>query len=111
MDRRSRRRKRTRKFLINLVIAVVAFVILAIELYPIAITVLNGFRRDIHILSGQPFKLSQLTLRSYQLVLKNAGFRIGMRNSIVVGLLSTFTSLLVGAMASYGIARFKFIAK
>jgi len=108
MDRRSRRRKRTRKFLINLVVAVVAFVILAIELYPIAITVLNGFRRDIHILSGQPFKLSQLTLRSYQLVLKNAGFRIGMRNSIVVGLLSTFISLLVGAMASYGIARFKF---
>jgi len=70
--------------------------------------VLNGFRRDIHILSGQPFKLSQLTLRSYQLVFKNAGFRIGMRNSIIVGLLSTFISLLVGAMASYGIARFKF---
>lgn len=101
-------KRKTVKTLTSAVLAVVAFAVLAIELYPIAITVLNGFRRDIVILSGQPFKLSQLTLKSYQIVLKNQGFLLGMKNSIIVGLLSTGVSVLVGAMASYGIARFRF---
>ncbi len=101
-------KRRTKKTITSLAIALVAFAVLAIELYPIAITVLNGFRRDIIILSGQPFKLSQLTFRSYEMVLKNQGFQLGMKNSVLVGLLSTGISVLVGAMASYGIARFRF---
>jgi len=101
-------KKRTRKILIDIAVAITAFVVLVMELYPIGITVLNGFRRDIVILSGQPFKLSQLTLRSYQMVLKNVGFIVGMKNSIIIGLLSTGISLFIGALASYGIARFRF---
>lgn len=101
-------KKRTRKIVLNTIIAIAAFLVLAIELYPIAITVINGFRRDINILSGQPLQLQQLTLRSYELVLKNAGFLLGMKNSIIVGLLSTAIAVMIGAMASYGIARFHF---
>jgi len=100
--------KRRRKFLRNLLIGIAAFVVLVVELYPIGITVLNGFRRDIVILSGRPFELSQLTLRSYALVLKNPSFLLGLKNSIEVGLFATLLSVAIGAMASYGISRYRF---
>ncbi len=85
-----------------------AVLLLIVELYPIFITLLNGFRRDIVILSGQKFALSQLTLDSYMLVFKNRQMMRAMGNSIIVGLLSTILSVGVGAMAAYGISRFKF---
>ncbi|PKL23408.1 MAG: carbohydrate ABC transporter permease [Spirochaetae bacterium HGW-Spirochaetae-3] len=85
-----------------------AIALLLIELYPIIITLLNGFRRDIVILSGQKFELNQLTLDSYMLVFKNRQMMKAMGNSVIVGLLSTALSVGVGAMAAYGISRFKF---
>lgn len=97
-----------RKVFINVLIAVAAFVVLLVELYPIGITLLNGFRRDIVILSGRPFAFSQLTLRSYELVLTNPSFLLGLKNSLLVGLLATVISVAVGAMASYGISRYRF---
>jgi len=85
-----------------------AVLLLAVELYPILITLVNGFRRDIVILSGQKFSFSQLTTDSYMLVFKNRQMMKAMGNSIVVGLFSTALSVGVGAMAAYGISRFKF---
>jgi multiple sugar transport system permease protein len=85
-----------------------AVALLLVELYPIIITLLNGFRRDIVILSGQKFSMKQLTTDSYMLVFKNKQMMKAMGNSIIVGLLSTALSVGVGAMAAYGISRFKF---
>ncbi len=85
-----------------------AVALLLVELYPIIITLLNGFRRDIVILSGQEFSAKQLTLDSYKLVFKNRLMMKAMGNSILVGLLSTALSVSIGAMAAYGISRFKF---
>ncbi|HET7839389.1 MAG TPA: carbohydrate ABC transporter permease [Rectinemataceae bacterium] len=100
--------RRRRRAAMTALIAIGAFLVLAVELYPIAITLLNGFRKDIVILSGRPFAFSQLSLRSYELVLRNPGFLLGMKNSVLVGLLATFVSVLAGAMASYGISRYRF---
>ncbi len=93
---------------VNALIACAAFLVLAIELFPIAITVVNGFRRDVVILSGKPFELSQLSLRSYKLVLERPGFQKSLVTSLVVGLGSTTASVLIAAMGAYGISRFRF---
>ena len=99
--------KRRRPFL-NLLVAAAAFVILALELFPIGVTVVNGFRRDVTILSGRPVEPSQLTLRSYQLVLKRPGFSKSIWTSVAVGLSSTAASVLIASMAAYGISRYRF---
>ena len=99
--------KRNKRWM-NTLIACAAFLVLAVELFPIAVTVLNGFRRDVVILSGKPIELSQLTLRSYQLVLSRPGFQKSIWTSVVVGLGSTLASVAIAAMASYGISRFRF---
>jgi multiple sugar transport system permease protein len=101
----------TRKKVITAAVAVFALAVLAVELYPIAITLLNGFRRDIVILSGQKLSLKQVTGASYALVFQNSQLMRAMRNSVVVGLLSTALSVGVGAMAAYGLTRFKFRGK
>jgi multiple sugar transport system permease protein len=97
-----------RKKMITAGIIFFAIALLAVELYPIGITLLNGFRRDIIILSGAKFSFSQLTMRSYEMVFANRQFIQALFNSVVVGLLSTALSVGVGAMAAYGISRFKF---
>jgi multiple sugar transport system permease protein len=97
-----------RRPLLNVAIAVAAFAILALELFPIGVTLVNGFRRDVVILSGRPLELSQLTLRSYQLVLSRPGFQKSIWTSIEVGLGSTAISILIASMAAYGISRYRF---
>jgi multiple sugar transport system permease protein len=98
----------SRKRVITGAVAVFALVILLVEMYPIQITMLNGFRRDIVILSGQKFSLSQITTASYGMVFRNRQLMKAMVNSVIVGLVSTAMSVGVGAMAAYGITRFRF---
>jgi multiple sugar transport system permease protein len=97
-----------RRKLITSAILVFGIIILLVELFPIGITLLNGFRRDIIILSGQSFAFDQITSRSYQIVFNNRQFMRALGNSVIIGLLSTSLSVGVGAMAAYGISRFKF---
>jgi multiple sugar transport system permease protein len=98
----------TRRKIITAGVAFFALAVLLVELYPIVITLMNGFRRDIVILSGQKFAFSQLTTASYELVFRNRQLMRAMGNSVIVGLVSTALSVGVGAMAAYGITRFRF---
>jgi multiple sugar transport system permease protein len=98
----------TRRKIITAGVAFFALAVLLVELYPIVITLMNGFRRDIIILSGQKFAFSQLTTASYELVFRNRQLMRAMGNSVIVGLVSTALSVGVGAMAAYGITRFRF---
>jgi len=99
---------RKKRPVLNLAIAVAAFVILAIELFPIFISISSSFKRDLDILSSGPFSLN-FNLRSWYLVLFKDGEYLGyVWNSLKVAALSTTISLVAGSMASYGISRFRF---
>lgn len=84
-----------------------AIAILLVELFPIIIIFLNGFKRDIDIWSGNPFQF-KFTLKSYKKIFEKSDFLIGLKNSLIVGLANTAISILAGSMASYGISRYKF---
>ena len=101
-------KQRSKKQRTTIIVTVLAFVILIVELLPMAIMVANSFKKDMDVVGGNPFQLNKFTLTSYQKVLEKAEFPLGLKNSLYVGLLSTGISILVGSMASYGIARFKF---
>jgi multiple sugar transport system permease protein len=102
MEKMSQKKRRT-----TTVVTIVAFVILVVELLPIAIVFINGFKKDLDVVGGNPFEI-KFTLTSYKKVLSKEEFPRGLKNSLLVGLLSTGVSVVVGSMASYGIARFKF---
>ncbi|KUK14814.1 MAG: Carbohydrate ABC transporter membrane protein 2, CUT1 family [Petrotoga mobilis] len=95
-----------KKLKTNLII-LISIIILIVELFPIAIIIMNSFKKDIDIWSANPFSFKP-TLDSYKKVFQRNDVVLGIRNSLIVGILSTSFSLLVGAMASYAIARFKF---
>lgn len=97
-----KKRNFKKKFLI-----ILSIIILIIELFPIAIIIMNSFKRDIDIWSANPFSFKP-TLDSYKKIFQRNDVLLGIRNSLIVSILSTSFSLIVGSMASYAIARFKF---
>lgn len=101
-------KQRSKKQRTTIIVTVAAFAILIVELLPIAMLVTNSFKKDLDVVGGNPFQLNKFTLTSYKKVLEKEEFPLGLKNSLYVGLLSTGISILVGSMASYGIARFKF---
>ncbi|AMW32890.1 multiple sugar transport system permease protein [Fervidobacterium changbaicum] len=99
--------KRLRKKLIPFLILIVSLFVLMIELMPIMVVVTSGFKRDIDIWARGPFYFKP-TLESYKQVLSNRDFLLSLKNSLVVGLISTAISIIVGSMASYGLTRYVF---
>lgn len=96
-----------KKKIIRWVLIVLAFTILFVELFPILMIVLNGFKTDRDIWAGKPFDFKP-TMISYQKVFESKNFMIGIKNSLLVGFLATLISMGVGSMASYGLTRFRF---
>ncbi|UXF01511.1 ABC transporter permease [Fervidobacterium riparium] len=99
-----------RKRLVNLLIILVTFVVLVVELMPILVVITSGFKRDIDIWARGPFYFKG-TLDSYKAVLSNRDILASLKNSLIVGISSTLISIVVGAMASYGLTRYFFKLK
>jgi len=81
-----------------------------IALFPIYLIIMNSFKKRGAIF-GAPFQLPNpetFSLVGYETVLQRANFLIYFKNSIVVTATALVLTLLIGAMASYALAEYKF---
>jgi multiple sugar transport system permease protein len=88
-------------------IAILAFV----YMIPVIVLILTSFKTQVQVMSKTPTWIFMPTLMNYQTVLMEQGFIRYMANSLIVGLVSTLITLVVGGCASYALVRFDFMGK
>ena len=91
----------------SLLVYLLAFVYLV----PVIVLILTSFKTQIQIMEKGFNWFFMPTLMNYANVLWEQGFFRYMVNSLVVGLASTFFTLIIGGFASYAIVRFHFIGR
>lgn len=84
-------------------------VILVVELFPIMLIILTSFKDRMAIWTAEtPFQAFTPTLDNYREILIRRPFLNRLKNSAIIALFTTFFSVGLGAMASYGFSRFTF---
>ena len=78
---------------------------------PIAVMVLTSFKTQAQTFNTGLSFFFVPTLENYRDVIFDASFGRYLVNSLVVGLVATLITLLVGCMAAYGLARFSFAGR
>lgn len=88
----------------------VALVVLAmITLAPIWIMLATGFKDDVLVQQKQPVWFFFVpTLENYEYIMTRGKFDRYLWNSVIVGTVSTFLTLLMGGMCAYALARTEF---
>ena len=82
-----------------------------ISLFPIYIMITTSFKLRTDAFSIPPKWLFIPTLKNYAHVLFSQNFFTYFVNSLIVALVSTVFSVMLGALAAYALARFKFMGK
>lgn len=88
----------------------VALVVLAmITLAPIWIMLATGFKNDVLVQQKEPVWFFFVpTLENYEYIMTRGKFDRYLWNSVIVGTVSTFLTLLLGGMCAYALARTEF---
>jgi multiple sugar transport system permease protein len=87
----------------------VALVVLALLcMAPIVVIFTTSLRQQVEIFASPLNFLFVPTLENYRAVLQEDKFDRYLLNSLFVGLVSTLITLVLGSMAAYGLARFRF---
>jgi raffinose/stachyose/melibiose transport system permease protein len=82
-----------------------------IALFPIYMIIMNSFKER-NAIFGAPFQLPNaetFSLVGYETVLQRADFATNFMNSIIVTAVSLVLTLLIGAMAAYALAEYRFL--
>ncbi len=80
-------------------------------LVPVIVLIMTSFKTQIQIMSQAPSWIFMPTLANYQRVLMEQGCFRYLINSLIVGSVATFFTLLIGGFASYALVRFKFFGR
>ena len=100
------------------------FVMIVMSLGPIVLMLSTSLRLNVEIMSDTSSLLFMPTLKNYETVLCNVlwytpehveycnpTFARSLGNSLIVALISTVITLIVGCMAAYALVRFKFMGR
>jgi multiple sugar transport system permease protein len=87
------------------------FLIAFVYIVPVIVLVLTSFKTQIQIMEKGLGWIFMPTLMNYTRVLLEQGFLRFMVNSLIVGLISTAATLVIGGLASYALVRFNFFGK
>ncbi len=87
------------------------FLLAFLYIVPVIVLFLTSFKTQIQIMEKGFGWFFMPTLMNYSNVLLEQGFLRYMTNSLIVGLASTFFTLLIGGFASYALVRFNFFGK
>ncbi len=87
------------------------FILAFLYIVPVLVLFLTSFKTQIQIMEKGFGWFFMPTLMNYSNVLLEQGFLRYMTNSLIVGLASTFFTLLIGGFASYALVRFNFFGK
>ena len=87
------------------------FILAFLYIVPVIVLFLTSFKTQIQIMEKGFGWFFMPTLMNYSNVLLEQGFLRYMTNSLIVGLASTFFTLMIGGFASYALVRFNFFGK
>ncbi|MCX5819495.1 MAG: carbohydrate ABC transporter permease [Deltaproteobacteria bacterium] len=87
------------------------FILAFVYLIPVIVLILTSFKTHVQIMEKGFGWIFMPTLANYSNVLLEQNFLRYLTNSLIVGLVATFFTLLFGGFASYALVRFNFIGK
>jgi multiple sugar transport system permease protein len=91
--------------------SILIFILAFLYLVPVIVLFLTSFKTQVQIMEKGFGWFFMPTLMNYSNVLWEQGFFRYMINSLIVGLASTFITLIIGGFASYALVRFNFFGK
>jgi len=100
--------KALKKRLVSLLLTLITALVFIFVLFPPFMLFLTSIKTNVDALRYPPVWLFKPVASNYREIFQLIPFGSYLVNSLVVALLSTFISLLVGSLAAYGLARFKF---
>jgi len=92
----------------SIILAVIAVVVFVVILFPSVVLFLTSIKTELDALSFPPKWIFQPTSKNYAEILKRSplvGYGV---NSLIVAALNTGACLIIGSLAAYGLARFRF---
>jgi multiple sugar transport system permease protein len=90
---------------------VMLILLAVICLTPILVIFATSMRQQVQIFSEPLNFLFVPTLENYRAVLQEDRLEVYLKNSLIVGIVSTLITLVLGCMAAYGLARFRFFGR